>query len=121
MCKAFDADGKGYVRSETVGCVFLQRKADARRIYATVVHAKANVDGFKNEGITFPGGHAQEILLREVYAEAKVDPTTVQFVEAHGTGTKVCMKQAFCRSYFRLNCQRSQVYSSRLYLLLFYY
>ncbi|OQR66937.1 fatty acid synthase-like [Tropilaelaps mercedesae] len=104
MCRAFDADGKGYVRSETVGCVFLQRKADARRIYATVVHAKANVDGFKSEGITYPGGQTQEILLREVYAEAKVDPTTVPYVEAHGTGTKVgdpqevgALNNVFCK------------------------
>lgn len=89
MCRAFDENGKGYVRSETVGCVFLQKRADARRVYATVVHAKANADGFKNEGITFPGGHTQEILLREVYSEAKVDPRKVAYVEAHGTGTKV--------------------------------
>lgn len=78
-----------FLRSETVGCVFLQRRADSRRIYATVVHAKANVDGFKDEGITFPGGATQEILLREVYNEANVDPTKVPYVEAHGTGTKV--------------------------------
>lgn len=89
MCKAFDSDGKGYVRSETVGVFFLQRVSEARRIYAKMVHIKANADGFKNEGITFPSGKVQEQLLREVYTEAKVDPHKVGYVEAHGTGTKV--------------------------------
>lgn len=89
MCKAFDSDGKGYVRSETVGVFFLQRVSEARRIYAKLIHVKSNADGYKAEGITFPSGKVQEELLREVYAEAKVDPTKVGYVEAHGTGTKV--------------------------------
>lgn len=89
MCKAFDANGKGYVRSETVGVFFLQRVSEARRIYAKLVHVKANADGFKAEGITFPSGRAQEALLRDVYEEAGVDPRSVSYVEAHGTGTKV--------------------------------
>lgn len=89
MCKAFDSDGKGYVRSETVGVFFLQRVSEARRIYAKMIHIKANADGFKNEGITFPSGKVQEQLLREVYTEAKIDPCKVGYVEAHGTGTKV--------------------------------
>lgn len=75
-----------------MGCVFLQRRSDARRIYATVVHAKANVDGYKQQGITFPNGETQEMLLREVYCEAGVDPTDVEYVEAHGTGTKVFLR-----------------------------
>ncbi|XP_075558241.1 fatty acid synthase 1 [Dermacentor variabilis] len=88
-CKAFDSDGKGYVRSETVGVFFLQRASEARRIYAKLIHVKANADGYKTEGITFPSGKVQEQLLREVYTEAKVDPHKVGYVEAHGTGTKV--------------------------------
>ncbi|XP_077489927.1 fatty acid synthase-like [Amblyomma americanum] len=88
-CKAFDADGKGYVRSETVGVFFIQRATEARRIYAKLIHVKSNADGYKTEGITFPSGKVQEQLLREVYEEAKVDPCKVGYVEAHGTGTKV--------------------------------
>ncbi|CAN8007233.1 unnamed protein product, partial [Ixodes pacificus] len=88
-CKAFDANSKGFVRSETVGVFFLQRVSEARRIYAKLVHVKANADGFKDEGITFPSGRAQEVLLRDVYEEARVDPRSVSYVEAHGTGTKV--------------------------------
>ncbi|KAG0417207.1 hypothetical protein HPB47_005804 [Ixodes persulcatus] len=88
-CKAFDADAKGYVRSETVGVFFLQRVSEARRIYAKLVHAKANADGFKAEGISYPSSRAQEALLRDVYEEARVDPRSVSYVEAHCPGTKV--------------------------------
>ncbi|XP_077526205.1 fatty acid synthase-like [Haemaphysalis longicornis] len=88
-CKPFDCDGRGYVRSETVGVCFLQWASDARRVYAKVVHVKANSDGYKTDGISFPSGQQQEKLMREVYAEAQVDPREVTYVEAHGTGTKV--------------------------------
>lgn len=88
-CKPFDSDGRGYVRSETVGVCFLQWASQARRVYAKVVHVKANSDGHKMDGISFPSGKLQEQLMREIYAEAQVDPRKVTYVEAHGTGTKV--------------------------------
>lgn len=88
MCKAFDATGKGYVRSEAVSVLFLQKAKNARRVYATVVHSKTNTDGNKVQGITFPSGEIQNQLLREVYAEAGINPADVSYVEAHGTGTK---------------------------------
>lgn len=39
-------------------------------------------------GITFPSGEIQKQLLKQVYADAGVDPAKVAYVEAHGTGTK---------------------------------
>ncbi|XP_076763351.1 fatty acid synthase 1 [Xylocopa sonorina] len=87
-CKAFDADGKGYVRSEAVSVIYLQKARDARRVYATVLHSKTNTDGNKSEGITFPSGQMQNNLMREIYAEAGINPADVAYVEAHGTGTK---------------------------------
>lgn len=36
-----------------------------------------------------PNGEAQEALIRQVYKEARIDPSLTAFVEAHGTGTKV--------------------------------
>lgn len=69
--------------------MLLQKSSDARRVYATVVHAKTNMDGYKDTGITFPNGQMQKKLIKEVYAEAGIDPTEVEYVEAHGTGTKV--------------------------------
>ncbi|KAH7943510.1 hypothetical protein HPB52_009166 [Rhipicephalus sanguineus] len=87
-CKAFDAEGNGYVRSEAVGAFFLQRSSEARRIYAKVVNVRVNADGYKPEGVTFPSTEFQERLLRDTYAEVDIDPRRVVYVEAHGTGTK---------------------------------
>ena len=86
-CKHLDADGNGYVRSETCSVVFLQKRADAKRIYATVIHAKTNTDGNKEEGITFPSSDSQRNLMAETVAEAGINPLDVEYVEAHGTGT----------------------------------
>ncbi|XP_025199126.1 fatty acid synthase-like isoform X2 [Melanaphis sacchari] len=88
MCRAFDASGNGYVRSEAVVSVFLQKAGVAKRSYATVVEALTNNDGFKDQGITFPSGVMQNKLIQEVYAKCGVDPAEVFYVEAHGTGTK---------------------------------
>ncbi|KAH6942445.1 hypothetical protein HPB50_005757 [Hyalomma asiaticum] len=92
-CKTFDASEDGYVRSEAIGCMFLQRISDARRIYAKVINANANTDGYKPEGIPYPSASAHELLLRATYAEANVDPRKVEYVEAHGTGTKAASPQ----------------------------
>nr|XP_045622655.1 fatty acid synthase-like [Procambarus clarkii] len=87
-CKSFDASGDGYVRSEAAVVIFLQRASDARRVYAHVVHARANTDGNKSEGVTFPSGKVQRELLQEVYNHAGISPLEVSYIEAHGTGTK---------------------------------
>ena len=76
------------MRAEACAVVFLQKKGESKRIYANVIHAKTNTDGFKQEGITFPSSEAQRDLMRETYQEAGLDPLEVSFVEAHGTGTK---------------------------------
>ena len=49
-CKHMDSGANGYVRAEACATIFLQRKSSAKRIYATVVHAKTNTDGYKTEG-----------------------------------------------------------------------
>lgn len=88
-CRAFDATGDGYVRSETTSVLFLQKSKDARRIYATVVRSKTNTDGFKEQGITYPSGAMQRQLIEDVFSDIPVRPEEVSYVEAHGTGTKV--------------------------------
>jgi fatty acid synthase len=89
MCKAFDASGSGYVRSEGAVVVYLQKASVANRVYATILGAKTNTDGYKDLGVTYPSGAMQNQLIRETYAEFGVDPLDVSYVEAHGTGTKV--------------------------------
>lgn len=87
--KTFDDSANGYARAEVVTAIFLQKSKDARRVYSTVVHCKANCDGYKEQGITFPSADQQRELLQEFYEECDVDPSTVDYVEAHGTGTRV--------------------------------
>lgn len=105
--------GDGYVRSECIGCIFIQKKSKARRLYATVLHAKSNTDGYKEQGIyatqiirnppwrktftnivrvvgiTFPSAEQQLNLLKSTYKEAGIKPDEVTYTEAHGTGTTV--------------------------------
>lgn len=81
--------GNGYVRSEAAVVVYLQKASAAKRVYATIVNAKTNTDGYKTQGITFPIGAMQNRLIREVYEDVGVNPHDVVYVEAHGTGTKV--------------------------------
>lgn len=88
-CRPFDKDASGYTRAETINCMFLQRKRDAKRVYASVVYSKTNCDGYKPEGITYPSGKVQEKLLRDFYKEVDVTPNDLGYLEAHSTGTVV--------------------------------
>ncbi|XP_032664083.1 fatty acid synthase-like [Odontomachus brunneus] len=87
-CKPFDISGSGYVRSETIAVIYLQKAKDARRIYATFVYAKTNCDGFKEEGIMYPSLSMQKNLLEEFYDDCGVTPKELSYIEAHATGTK---------------------------------
>ncbi|XP_024879545.1 fatty acid synthase-like, partial [Temnothorax curvispinosus] len=87
-CKPFDKKGAGYMRSDTVAVVYLQKALkNARRIYATIVHSKMNCDGFKEKGITFPSVEKQKILLNKFYEECEIMHCELSYMEAHATGT----------------------------------
>ena len=85
--KCMDASANGYARAEAVAVVFLQKKSCAKRIYATILNSKTNADGWKPEGVTFPGIDGQAKLLRETYQEIGLNPLDFNYVEAHTTGT----------------------------------
>ena len=85
--KCMDESANGYARSEAVAVVFLQKKSHAKRVYCTILNSKTNADGWKPEGVTFPGIDGQAKLLRETYKEIGVDPLDFEYVEAHTTGT----------------------------------
>ncbi|XP_061706492.1 fatty acid synthase-like [Cydia pomonella] len=87
-CAAFDDSGCGYVRSEAVVAVLLQRRRDARRVYCTIRGVGINNDGYKEQGVTYPKGAMQRRLAQETFEEARLQPQNVVYVEAHGTGTK---------------------------------
>ncbi|XP_049870281.1 fatty acid synthase-like [Pectinophora gossypiella] len=88
-CRSFDNRANGYARSEAIVTCFLQKAKDSRRVYAHLVHAKTNCDGYKMQGITYPAGQVQKMLLTEFYDECQIPPSSLEYVEAHGTGTKV--------------------------------
>ncbi|KAL6446809.1 hypothetical protein ACFW04_001324 [Cataglyphis niger] len=86
-CKPFDEEGNGYMRSDLVAVMYLQKAKNARRIYATFVYGKTNCDGFKEEGITFPSFDKQKMLLEEFYEDCDISPLELFYIEAHATGT----------------------------------
>eukprot|EP00061_Rhincodon_typus_P016411 g44612.t1 len=105
-CKSFDASGDGYCRSEAAVVVLLTKRSAAKRVYATIVNAGSNTDGYKEQakaicycqaiaqlqkGVTYPSGEMQQKLMKAVYEEAGISPADVEYVEAHGTGTKVVL------------------------------
>ncbi|MEM9460818.1 MAG: acyltransferase domain-containing protein, partial [Myxococcota bacterium] len=89
-CYSFDARANGYARGEGGGVVVLKRLSrairDGDRIEGVIVGSAINNDGASN-GLTAPSSVAQQIMLREAYARAGVEPGMVDYVEAHGTGT----------------------------------
>ena len=88
--RAFDAAATGYVRSEGAGLVLLKPLSAALKnrdpIYAVIRGSALNQNGTSN-GLTAPSRAAQEQVLREAYARARVSPGRVQYVETQGTGT----------------------------------
>jgi fatty acid synthase len=89
FCRPFDNEAGGYVRSEAIVALYLQKARDAKRIYATILHSKTNCDGYKEEGNFSPSSKMQAELMMKFYREIEIAPNKVNYVEAHGTGTKV--------------------------------
>lgn len=91
-CKAFDAEGNGFVRSEGCGIVVLKRLTDAQadgdNILAIIRGTAINHDG-RTSGLTVPNGLAQQAVIRGALADGQVDPAEVSYIEAHGTGTRL--------------------------------
>lgn len=104
ICRPFDKNACGYVRSEAICTIFLQKSKVAKRIYAKVIYSKTNCDGYKMQGITYPSGQMQQQLLSEFYADLDISPNSVGYVEAHSTGTIVGDPEE-CQALDEIFCQ----------------
>jgi acyl transferase domain-containing protein len=91
-CKTFDAAADGFVRAEGCGVLVLKRMSDALadgdRVLAVIRGSAVNQDGASG-GLTVPNGLAQQAVIRQALAAARVEPGEVSYVETHGTGTSL--------------------------------
>src|SRR5581483_2956079 len=89
-CKAFDAAADGFVRGEGCGLIVLKRLSDALadgdRVLAVIRGSAINQDGHSG-GLTVPNGTAQQSVIRQALANARLKPEEISYIEAHGTGT----------------------------------
>lgn len=83
----------GYARSEAGVAIMMQRKKDAKRVYATVAATESNCDGFKEFGCNSISLDSQISLYKETYGKFNLNPQDVTFVEAHGYATRVSLSQ----------------------------
>lgn len=91
-CKTFDAAADGYVRGEGCGVLVLKKLSDALaagdRVHAVIRGSAVNQDG-RSAGLTAPNGLAQEAVIGQALANARLGPDAVDYIEAHGTGTSL--------------------------------
>ncbi|MEI7063630.1 SDR family NAD(P)-dependent oxidoreductase [Dickeya chrysanthemi] len=91
--RSFGKDGDGFIRSEGVGTILLERLADAeaagRRVYAVIKHTRVNFNGQGGISMASPNTDAHCELIKDCYREAGIDPRRVSYIEAQGMGLPV--------------------------------
>lgn len=94
-CKSFDANANGFARAEGITAIYIKRLEDAVRdgnaIRSIIRGCGTNSDG-NRAGLMQPQARTQEVLMRQIYADAGLNPAETSFVE-------VC-HQLECRDKF---------------------
>jgi acyl transferase domain-containing protein len=90
--RPLDRSSQGLFSGEGAGIVVLKRTEDALRdgdtIYATIRGGGLSNDG-SGKHLLIPNPKGQLLAFERAYAEAGVDPHTIDYVECHATGTPV--------------------------------
>ncbi len=85
-----DKNSRGLYAGEGAGMIVLKRYADAVRdgdnIYSVIKGGGLSNDG-RGEFVLSPNTKGQVLVYERAYADAGVDPKTVEYVECHATGT----------------------------------
>ncbi|MGO1070379.1 SDR family NAD(P)-dependent oxidoreductase [Lysobacter sp. CA199] len=91
-CRAFGANGDGYVPGEGVGAVLLKRLSqaieDGDHVYGVIKATSLNHGG-KTNGYTVPNQVAQTNAIGKALKQTGWDPRSIDYIEAHGTGTSL--------------------------------
>jgi 3-oxoacyl-[acyl-carrier-protein] synthase II len=90
--RPFDRDRDGFVLAEGAGIVILEDYEHARkrgaRIYAELLGYAATDDGHHITA-PLPNGEGAAMAMKLALADAKINPTDVDYINAHGTSTEL--------------------------------
>ena len=92
LCKTFDENADGFVRSEGCGIVVLKRLSDTiangDNIRAILLGSATNQDG-RTSSITTPSSLSQQAVIQQALLNSRVEAHQISYLETHGTGTSL--------------------------------
>lgn len=93
IVQSFGKEGDGYLCSEAVGTIMIERLTDARKhgryIYANIRNTAVNYNKPGGMSISSPNIASHTELIKDCYLGAKIDPTQLSYIEAQGMGLPV--------------------------------